>query len=182
MRDINLVARGACAGLWLWAGTLAGAQAPAAPTPERTVVLKAAREVMLKARYCDLVTIGPAGQPHARPVDPFAPEDGLTVWIATNPASRKVREIRDDARVTLMYLDPAGDGYVTLIGKATLVNDPVEKARRWKDDWLAFYKDKNRGDDYLLVRVVPSRVEIVSGAHGIANDPQTWRPVSVELP
>ena len=178
MPDIKLVARGACAGLWLSAGVLAAQ----APTPDRSAVLKAAREVMLKARYCDLVTIGPGGQPQARPVDPFPPEDGLVVWIATNPASRKVREIRDDARVTLMYLDPAGDGYVTLIGKATLVNDPVEKARRWKDDWLAFYKDKNRGDDYLLIRVIPSRVEIVSGAHGIANDPRTWRPVSVDLP
>ena len=182
MLEVKLVARGACAGLWLWAGVLAGGEPSPAAAPGRAAILKAAREVMVKARYCDLVTIGPAGQPQARPVDPFAPEDGLTVWIATNPASRKVREIRDDARVTLMYLDPSGDGYVTLIGKATLVSDPAEKARRWKDDWLAFYKDKNRGDDYLLIRVVPSRVEIVSGAHGIANDPQTWRPTSIDLP
>jgi len=145
MRLIKLVARAACAGLWLSTAWLAGAQPSPPSAPDRATILKAAREVMVKARYCDLVTIGPGGQPQARPVDPFPPEDGLTVWIATNPATRKVGEIRADARVTLMYLDPAGD-------------------------------------DYQLIRVAPSRIEVVSGAHGIANDPQTWRPVSVDLP
>jgi general stress protein 26 len=182
MDDLKRFVRGifVCAALSLGAGAFG--QASPSPTPDRAAIVKAAREVMLKARYCALITIGPGGQPQARPVDPFAPEEDLTVWIATNPVTRKVKEIRDDARVTLMYLDPAGDGYVTLIGKATLVGDPAEKARLWKDDWLAFYKDKNRGDDYQLIRVVPSRVEIVSGAHGLANDPQSWRPVSVDLP
>ena len=182
MCDNRQLIRGVGVGLWLLAGGLATGQASPAPTPGRAAILKAAREVMVKARYCDLVTIGPGGQPQARPVDPFPPEDGLTVWIATNPLTRKVKEIRDDARVTLMYLDPAGDGYVTVIGQATLVSDPAEKARRWKDDWLAFYKDKYRGDDYVLIRVRPRRLEIVSYADKLLNDPVTWRPISVEFP
>lgn len=165
---------------WVALAAELGGQAPAA-APERATVLKAARELMVKARYCGLVTLDATGQPQARVVDAFEPEADFTVWIATNPATRKVSEIRADGRVTLLYVTGA-EGYVTLIGKAALVSDAAEKARRWKDDWLAFYKDKNRGDDYQLIRVTPSRLEVVSYAHGVLNDPTTWKPVSVELP
>ncbi len=157
-----------------------GAQPPAA-TPDRAAVLRAARELMVKARYCGLVTLDDAGQPQARVVDAFEPEADFTIWIATHPATRKVQEIRADARVTLLYVSGA-EGYVTLIGQARLVDDPAEKARRWKADWAAFYKDANRGSDYQLIRVAPRRLEVVSYAHGVLNDPATWKPVGVELP
>lgn len=68
----------------------------------RPDVIKAAKEVMAKARYCALVTIGDDGHPQARVVDPFAPEDDLTVWVATNPLTRKVGQIKRDARVTVL--------------------------------------------------------------------------------
>ena len=158
------------------AGTL-----QAAP-PERLRVIAAAREVMQKARYCTLVTIGRDGHAQARVVDPFPPEEELTVWIATNPVTRKVGEIEKDPRVTLLYFDPAAQAYVTVLGRADLVRDRGEKAKRWKNEWSGFYKDENRGDDYLLIRVRPLRLEVVSGAHGLTNDPKTWRPVIVEWP
>jgi general stress protein 26 len=76
---------------------------------------------------------------------------------------------------------PSGAGYVTLLGRAVIVTDPAEKARRWKEAWASFYDDRNRGDDYTLIKVTPSRLEIVSLAHNIINDPVTWRPVIVDL-
>lgn len=41
------------------------------------------------------------------------------------------------------------------------------------------HEDKNRGDDYTLVRVTPFRLEIVDSA--FPTDPKTWRPVSIDL-
>jgi general stress protein 26 len=105
----------------------------------------------------------------------------MTVWIATTPVTRKVAEIRRDPRVTLSYFDSGSMSYVTLLGRAAIVTDAAEKAAHWKDEWAKLYKDKNRGDDYLLIRVKPSRVEIVSFAHGLAADPMSWRPVVLDL-
>jgi PPOX class probable F420-dependent enzyme len=150
--------------------------------PQRPAILKAARELMEKARFCALVTIGESGYPQARTVDAFAPEADMTVWIATNAVTRKVAEVGRDPRVTLYYYDPGGPGYVSLQGKATVVRDPAEKAKRWKEDWAAFYSDRNRGADYVLIKVTPARLEIVSYAHGLLNDPATWRPLAVEFP
>lgn len=160
--------------------SLAPGQAPAAPSG-RAAIVKAAADVMQRARYCALVTIGADGQPQARVVDAFAPEDDLTVWIATKPVTRKVEQIRADPRVTLFYFDPGGPDYVTLLGTAELVTDPAAKKAHWKKEWAGFYKDENRGDDYLLIKVRPRRLEIVSARHGIAGDPATWRPVILDL-
>jgi general stress protein 26 len=149
---------------------------------EHARIVTVAREIMQKARYCALVTIGRDGQPQARIVDPLAPEPDLSVWIATSPATRKVAEIRANPRVTLIYFDPAGPAYVTLHATAELVTGAALKAAHWKDDWAPFYKDAHRGDDFVLIRSKPMRLEVVSQGHGIVNEPVSWRPTTIELP
>lgn len=185
-------------GRWLiWLGlplTLACAESEPAPVgqppAEPTIsaapgdsagILSAAREVMAEARYATLISLGPDGHPQARIVDPFAPEDDFTVWIATNARSRKVTEIARDSRVTLLYFDRDGASYVTLVGNAEAVDDPEMKARYWKTEWAAFYPDEYRGEDYLLIKVTARRLEVSAEARGIVNDPVTWRPAIVEL-
>lgn len=161
---------------------VAPASSAAAVAATREQVLAAAAELMRAARLCALVTLDASGAPQARAMDPFPPEPDLSVWLATNPKTRKVGEIRRDARVTLFYLDPQGQGYVTLHGTARLVDDAGEKARRFKPEWKAFYADENRGDDYLLIEVRPTRLEVVSAKHGIAAEPQAWAPAVVGFP
>jgi general stress protein 26 len=153
---------------------------PAAP--DRNRVLTAAKDVMQVARFATFVTIGDDGHPQARVVDPFAPESDLTVWIATNPLTRKVSEIRRNPRVTLLYFNAAQQEYVTLQGMASLVSDSVEKSRRWKPEWAPLYKDGPRGEGYLLVRIRPTQLEVVSPRHKLMNQPGTWRPVIIRFP
>jgi general stress protein 26 len=158
------------------------AQVTQPDTPPRAEVLAAAHEIMQAARYCTFVTIGPGGQPQARIVDPFPPDPDLTIWIATNPLTRKVAEIRSDPRVTLLYFNAATFEYVTVLGTVVLDTDARHKAEHWKSEWAALYKDQNRGEDYQLLRVKPSRLEVVSVRRGIRNDPKTWRPVTLDVP
>lgn len=156
-------------------------QTPAPKAPGRDAILTASRTIITNARYATFVTAGGASGADARIVDPFAPEADFTIWFATNAASRKVQQLAADSRVTLVYFDAATKGYVTLKGQATLVRDPQAKAAHWKDDWAGMYKDKNRGEDYLLVKIVPDTLEVVSVALGMINDPATWRPVTLKL-
>jgi general stress protein 26 len=146
----------------------------------RERVINAAREIMAAARYCALITVDATGRAHARTLDPFAPDEQMVVWLATNPRSRKVAEIRRNPRVTLYYFDREGQGYVTVYGGARLVNDPQEKTKRWKTEWQAFYPDREK--DYLLIAVTPERMEVVSETKGIAGDSKTWRPPAVSFP
>jgi general stress protein 26 len=162
--------------------SLASAQAtPAAPS-SRSDILAAATDIVQKARYCNLVTIGEDGHPQARIVDPLGPDAAFTIWVATNPLTRKVAQIRRDPRVTLSCFDAATSSYVTVLGRGAIVTDAAEKARRWKDEWTPFYANGATGDDVLLIRVTPTRLEIVSVKRGFAGDPKTWRPVTIDFP
>lgn len=130
-------------------------------------VLEAARETMEAARYCFLITVDDTGQPQARVMDPFLPDDDMTVWMGTNVHTRKVRQIRDDSRATLAYYDATSMGYVTLVGAALMVDDPEERRKYWKPDWEAFYPGGPSSDDYVLIEFSPSRIEVMSFAHDV---------------
>ena len=160
----------------------ASAPARTVPAADPGAILRAAREVAQKARYATFITLGEDGQPQARIVDALGPDADFVVWVATNPATRKVAEVAKDARVTLQFWDVAGPAYVTLVGAVSVVTDPEVKATHWKAEWAPFFKDHQRGPDFMLLKFVPRRLEIVSQAHGLVNDPKNWRPVSVEFP
>jgi general stress protein 26 len=150
--------------------------------PARTEVIAAARDIMQTARYATLVSIGADGHPQARVIDPFVPEADFTIWVGTNRQTRKVGEIRANPRVTLLYFNADAGEFVTLIGTATLVDDAASKARHWKDEWVAFYPNGRTDESYMLIRIHPIRLEVVSPARGILNDVKTWRPVTIDLP
>lgn len=139
----------------------------------------AAQEIMTSARYCALITWDSEDNISARAMDAFPPESDLTVWMATNPLSRKVAHIRKNPEVTLYYFNPDMQAYVTLRGQGQLVDDSSAKEKHWKEEWAAFYPDREKG--YMLIKVVPEHVEVVSEAHGIIGDPKTWTPPSIDL-
>lgn len=157
---------------------------PSAPTvrspeEERAHLVAAAREVMGAQTYCALVTIDEAGRPQVRTMNPFPPEEDMSVWMATNPRSLKVREIRRDPRVALYYANHAeAIGYVTVHGRAELVDDMREIVKRKRAYWdQAFPGLVN----IVLIKVVPERIDVLNYKAGTPADPETWRPPSVEL-
>jgi len=157
-----------------------GAAPPAvSEAKDRSQILAVAREVMKKAHYCTLVTMGESGQPQARMMDPSEPAQDFTIWLATTAVSRKVVQIRKEPRVTLSYFDRSTMSYVTFLGNATLVADAAEKEKHWQAGWAPFYPEGPKTPALILIRFVPQSLEISSVHHKLMNDPQTWRAVSV---
>lgn len=138
-----------------------------------------ARRVVAAARYATFVTADVAGQPFTRTVQPKPPTGSWTVWFATNPRTRKVREVEQQPRVAMHWFDAATDSYVAVTGRARIVRDRATKDANWDPAWNAFYK--NRDTDVVLVRVDVSRVEVVSPRNGVDSDKTTWRPQSFVL-
>lgn len=161
---------------------LAGAQTQPAPQHSRGEIVAAATEIVHQARYCTLVTNGEDGHPQARIVDPLGPDASFTMWIATNPLTRKVAQIRRDPRVTLLCFDAATSGYITVLSRGAIVTDAAEKSKRWKKEWTPFYASGANGIDVMLIRLTPIRLEIVSVERGFAGDPKTWRPLAIDFP
>lgn len=151
-------------------------QAPR-PMPDRDALIAAARDIMTAQTYCALITLDGTGRPHVRTMNPFPPEDDMTVWIATNATTRKAAEIRRDPRVTLSYADHAkATGYVAMTGRATLVDDMKEILKRRRAYWDQAFPGLK---DLVLIKVVPERIDVINYAAGALNDPNGWRSPSI---
>ncbi len=142
-------------------------------------LMEAAREIMTEAGFCALITNDEEGRARVRIMDPFLPEENFTVWFGTNPKSRKVSQIKIDSRVTLFYQDSDATGYVMIHGNAELVKGSLQKEKYWKESWKNFYPNRNEG--YLLIKVVPDWMEIISISRGIEGDSITWQPPIVKF-
>ena len=137
----------------------------------------AAKEIIHSAKTCALITNDDEGRPRVRTMDPFPLEEDLTVWFGTNASSRKVNQIKKDNRVTLYYLDNDNTGYVMIYGTASIVNEISKKETYWKTKWKDFYPNFPEG--YMLIKVEPQWLEVVSETRGILGDSLTWTPQKV---
>lgn len=144
-----------------------------------TAIIDATLAIMRATPFCFLITLDPAGQPQARLMEPFPPEPDLTVWMGTNPKTRKVQAIRRDARATLAYTSANGDGYLTLTGHSRLVEDLEAKSRHWKPSWKDFYENDAMGSDYVLIEFTPARIEVISVRYNLGMDPRAFEPAVI---
>jgi len=140
---------------------------------DRTQLLDAARETINSARYAALISIDETGQPRSRTVDAFPPDENFVVWVATRPVTRKVQQIRNNARVTLYYWHADSRSYVSIMGEATLVDDDKVKNRmRREADSDKLYPEFPA--DYVLIKIQPKVLEGV--LPGYRGDSRTWAP------
>ena len=148
-------------------------------TQEEKNILNMADTIIKSAYYTTLITLDNNNQPRARIVEPFLPKKNYVIWMATNPKSRKVTQIKNNSKTTLHYFDKNKLAYVSLMGNAFLVNDDATKNKIWKDGWEKFYPNKKA--DYLLIKFIPKTIELINISDNFTGDVHTWKPHQVKL-
>jgi general stress protein 26 len=159
----------------------ARAEEKKAEGPDRAAMIAAARELIGSQTFCALITLDESGRPQVRTMNPFPPEEDMTVYMATSTRSLKYRQIQRDPRVTVYYADHMkGNGYAAITGRAVLVDDPEEIKRRKRAYWDQSF-DPGLAN-LVLIKVVPERLElVVYNKAGLEQDKSTWRPPSIDL-
>lgn len=142
-------------------------------------LLSVARTLIDSAGSKVLVTVDQDGIPHARQMDPFAPDENFTIWFATNPDTRKVKQIKNNPNVAVFYYDPDSHGYVSINGVAELINDSAAKEKYWKGYWKRYYTNPEK--DMILIKVEPERMELISYRHGVFWKDSTFMPQYLEF-
>ncbi|NPA43677.1 MAG: pyridoxamine 5'-phosphate oxidase family protein [Chlorobi bacterium] len=146
-------------------------------SPQEKVLLDRARRLMNRAYFATLVTLK-QDIPRARVMEPFAPDSTWVIWMGTNRLSRKVKEIERNPTAVLHYFDRGAPGYVTLYGRAYIVEDPLLRDSIWRPAWAAFYPDKSR---YVLIRFETDSLELIDAGAGLPGDSLTWKPYGVVI-
>jgi len=151
------------------------------PTPpDRAKIIAAAREIIQAQTYCALITIDETGRPQVRTMNPFPPEEDMTVWMATKTNTRKAEQIRRDARVCLYYADHKNaTGYVAITGKAELIDDKTEIQKRKRAYWDQAFPPGLEG--LVLIKVIPEKLDVLNYKAGVVADSVTWRTPSIAV-
>ena len=119
-----------------------------------------ARKIIETDITCTFITVDEKHQPQARVLAYFPPEDDWIIWLGTSTNSRKIKQVKNNPSVMVFYYDQKGRSYVSIAGKAKIVNDPELKKKYWKDGWKVYYPNPEK--DYVLVKVIPEKMEICS--------------------
>lgn len=132
--------------------------------------------MLKKSKYCFLITHGDHGWSNARLVQPVIKHDPkntntFTIWIGTKIDLRKVDNIWDNPKVTLAFEDSREDANLVIYGKATIETDPAIKKECWRTPWKMFFPFGPESEEYVAIKVQPSRLEILNFSKNITPEP-----------
>ncbi|WP_344159239.1 pyridoxamine 5'-phosphate oxidase family protein [Nocardiopsis rhodophaea] len=129
--------------------------------------------------YGFLATTAAPG-PHVRLVRHIDVDDDATVWIGTSPRSRKVTEVAAHAEVAYAIEDRNAVAYVTIQARADVIDDLAARVAKWHEESRRFFPGGPEGDDFVLLRLTPHRIEVMDFTRRIHPDPYGLVPAVIE--
>ncbi len=134
-------------------------------------------ELLASNPYGFLVSHGSGG--HTRLVHHLGESGGSEVWIGTSPRSRKAADVRAVPGVTYAVEDRNRFAYVALYADAEVVEDAATLEARWVPDLEAFFPEGPLGGDFVLLRLAPWRIELMSFADAVHPEPYGLLPAAL---
>jgi general stress protein 26 len=134
-------------------------------------LLQIARDVIAKVPMCFAITVDQNGEANARVVQTSRLTDEWTVRFMTDRRSRKVEEIEQSGRMTLAYQLDAEGSYVTLVGRATIIDDVAVKQAIWQPHSFRWHPGGPTDPNVVLIDFFTDRIELWNSPHGIVPDP-----------
>ncbi len=121
----------------------------------RAEAVQRVADLIKDIRMAMLVTIDHQGRPHSRPMaTQEAPFDG-TLWFLTSADSLKADEIARNPMVNVAYASGAKESYLSLTGKAEILND----RERIREFWSAWLRPWFEGPEDPTIRIVRVQVD-----------------------
>ena len=104
-------------------------------------------------RVAMLTTQDADGLPLGRPVMPVKVEPQGRVWLFTAADGGIARDLRRDARVHVVFVNPGDELFVSLNGEAQVLRDPAKAHELWSPVAGAWYPGGPGDPNLALVRI-----------------------------
>ncbi len=136
---------------------------------KRSQEFKDVAKAMGQIDFCMMQTVGPQGV-STRPMsnNGEVEYDGDN-WFFTSAGTAKVREIRQDARVQLVFVDTQAVNFISVWGQGEIVEDMELKKKLWRKELEEWFPEGPEDKDVLLIKVRASRIQSWGqmGEHGL---------------
>ena len=134
-------------------------------------LLRLARETIDAVPTALAITIDGQGDANARPVNTSKLTDQWTVRFMTDRRTRKFAEIARTGRMTLVYDNPTAGAYVSLVGRATIIDDVAVKQATWRPHSFTWHPGGPTDPNVVLVDFAAERIETWNTPGGVVPDP-----------
>ncbi len=107
---------------------------------------------------------------HARPMMALQTEtfDGV-LWFFTRRTSRKAHEINVSHEALLSYADPKGMNFVSLSGRATLIDDGLKVAELWNDNAAIWFPEGQDDPNLVLLQFEAVKAEFWAAPNAVSR-------------
>lgn len=109
--------------------------------------------------YAMLTTVAPDGSLHSRPMmvqnSPFEGD----LWFFTGRATGKTKSIEKESHVNVAFADPENHRFVSVSGRAELVDDIAMARKLWSPIYRAWFPEGLEDANLVLLKVTVDSAE-----------------------
>ena len=128
------------------------------------------REIVKEVKFARFTSITTEGHLHACPMTTSETSLGAReIWFIGDKTTQAVDNINNNPQVNLSYVSQDGKDYVSINGKAELVDDKAKLDELWSPIYNAFYEHGKEDENVQLIKVVPNGAEFWRSGNGIIN-------------
>lgn len=91
------------------------------------------------------------------------------IWFIGDKTTETVKDIEKNAQVNLAYVSQDAKNYVSINGKAELVEDEEKLNELWSPIYSAFYEQGKEDPNLQLIKVVPHGAEYWISGSSVVN-------------
>ncbi|RTR28375.1 general stress protein [Deinococcus radiophilus] len=139
----------------------------------REQAIQKVAELIRGIKFCMLVTQTDEGHLHSRPVTTQDQEFDGDLWFIGGKDSEWVQDISKREQINLAYSQPDGQNYVSITGRASLVEDRTKLEEVWSDFYKAYFPEGIDDPNVQLVRVETHGAELWESSGKLASAFQT---------
>jgi len=122
-------------------------------TTEKKKEIRKLGEMINDIKFAMLTTIDTQGLIRSRPmITPPTRFDG-SLWFFTGRSTGKVHSIQNDQRVNVTYVDADDSKYVSISGRAQIINDKEKAKELWKKEYEMWFPEGLNDPDLALIKI-----------------------------
>jgi general stress protein 26 len=129
------------------------------PQTERDQAIQKLAALIGEIRIAMLTTVTEEGALWSRPITTQRTVFDGDLWFITKLESPKAREVGLNRRVSLSYVRPQENIYVSVSGMAQIVSDPQKAEQLWDPSYLRWFPGGPDDPSLVLIRVRVERAE-----------------------
>ncbi len=110
-------------------------------------------------RICMMTTLDTSGHLRSRPMAVQQTNFDGDLWFFTGKSTSKTDEIQHDSHVNVSFANPDDNQYVSVSGRAQLVNNPAKAKELWNPAYKAWFPKGLDDPDLTLLKVSVDKAE-----------------------